>query len=291
MTARIDRATQAELIYRQARAEVEQQLWTVALGRQTDSAPVASVTGFRMVPALPLQDQVALAQRPQPAPASRAPVVEARPLQLGSNRKYAGALNRAAQRTGVPATALAAIVNAESGRRPDGGWNTASRNPRSSAAGLGQFLSGTWLAEAERAGSHLNRVVRARGWLDGAGRVAQSARQAVLALRLDAETAIEATADFAAGNLARLKRAGIALGSNAEEVARTAWMSHHLGPAEAVRFLKGALSPDRARQLLEAQIGASAAGQRIAAAGDAVAAHRQWLAAYVTRHVRVPDIL
>ena len=46
-----------------------------------------------------------------------------------------------------------------------GRWQVMSRNPRSSAAGLGQFLSGTWIGEAQRKGTYLNEVARTRGWI------------------------------------------------------------------------------------------------------------------------------
>lgn len=302
-TQRMDPALRSELIYRNARAQVEQRLWDVALGAQDNPEGQAGVGVLASAkPVNPfLAPSIANYVNPNAATPNAADAIAvpmAAPAKsgastvssagLGPNAKFAGVLERASQRTGVPASALAAIVQAEAAKRPDGSWNTASRNPRSSAAGLGQFLAGTWMAEAERAGSFLNKVASEKGWLNAAGKVEASARAAVLSMRYDAETAIETTADFAASNLARLRRAGVALGKNAEEIAKSAWISHHLGPGDAVRYLKGALSPDRAKTLLEAQIGKSAAATKIASVGQAAAAHRQWLSNYVNNHVKLP---
>lgn len=303
-TPRLDPAVRSELIYRGAREQVEQRLWDVALGAQSDndaspgfgvlaptrsSGPFLSPLMTNLLSSPPAETTAPMAPplaAPQKAVMGPAPAAD-----LGPNARFGGVLKRAAQRTGVPAGALAAIVQAEAAKRPDGSWNTASRNPRSSAAGLGQFLAGTWLAEAERAGSYLNQVASSKGWLTAAGRVETTARSALLSLRYDAETAIETTADFAAGNLARLRRAGAKLGQSVEDIAKSAWISHHLGPGDAVRFLKGALSPERAQTLLEAQIGKAAAATKIAKVGNAVTAHRQWLSNYVSQHVKLPNFL
>lgn len=301
--SRLDPAVRSELIYRGAREQVEQRLWDVALGAQSDNdassgfgvlAPVRSSGPFLSPLMTNLLTSPTSESSAPMAPPLAAPQKATGPVpagDLGPNARFGGVLQRAAQRTGVPAGALAAIVQAEAAKRADGSWNTASRNPRSSAAGLGQFLAGTWLAEAERGGSYLNQVASSKGWLTAAGRVETSARSALLSLRYDAETAIETTADFAAGNLARLRRAGAKLGQSVDDIAKSAWISHHLGPGDAVRFLKGALSPERAQKLLEAQIGKAAAATKIAKVGNAVAAHRQWLSNYVSQHVKLPNFL
>ena len=91
-----------------------------------------------------------------------------------------------------------------------------SRNGQSSAAGLGQFLGGTWAGEAERAGTHLHSVAAARGWLDERGKVR---RDALLALRFDPETSIQATADYARGNHNQLRRRGVEVGEGADDIA------------------------------------------------------------------------
>jgi hypothetical protein len=280
----------ADLLLSAAQSDLSRSLWRAALGdaEQADTPaaarPVAS--GFDSLVALLMPDAPAAAP-PVPQPREKSPA-GATPVALGVNAAHAPTIQSAAARTGVPAPALAAIIDAEAAKAPDGSWRLMSRNPRSSAAGLGQFLSGTWIAEAERAGTWLNTHAKEQGWIDGNGRVLPGARSALLQLRYDAEAAVEATADYAANSLKGLRRAGVKIGDSIESIARSAYLGHHLGLGDATRFLKSGLSDARARTLLGAQIGVSAAVNRIAQAGDAVSAHRAWLGNFLDRKIR-PD--
>lgn len=284
-------AKRADVLLSAAHSDLARNLWRAALG-DADGATEANPTpgprpsGFDNLMALLLPERAA---PPQPGTNAAAPapaVHDGTGLTLGANAAHAPALQAAAARTGVPAPALAAIIDAEAAKGPDGSWRILSRNPRSSAAGLGQFLSSTWVGEAERAGTWLNARARAQGWIDANGRVLPAARSALLHLRYDAEAAVEATADYAANSLKGLRRAGVAVGDSVEAIARSAYLGHHLGLGDATRFLKSGLSEARARTLLGAQIGISAAVSRIAEAGDAAAAHRDWLSGYLDRKIR-----
>lgn len=208
------------------------------------------------------------------------------PARLGANARHAPALERAAERTGIPATALAAIVNAEAAKDSSGQWNTYSRNSRSSAAGLGQFLSRTWEGMAETQGTWLNQTAQAKGWLDRSGQVRPAARAELLQLRYNATASIETTADYARVNLKTLQRSGVATGEDPSAIARTAYLAHHLGAGDAIKYLKTGLTDERASLLLRAQIGGGRASQAIARTGDASAAHRAWLDNYVGSRVR-----
>lgn len=209
-------------------------------------------------------------------------------MQDGPNARYAGILGAAASRTGIPAAALATIVNAEAAKGADGRWLPYSRNPRSSAAGLGQFLNRTWEGQAERKGTWLHALAQQNGWLNERGHVRGESRGALLALRYDPQASIETTADYARANLDSLRGSGVRIGGDVIEVAQAAYLGHHLGLGDAVRFLKGGLAPDRARKLLNAQVGTTSANRRIEMAGSAAAAHRSWLLDYVGRNIR-PD--
>jgi hypothetical protein len=314
----------ADVIYRQAQSELSQTLWRAALGdgdssgRDDGPAPWAvpsaqkggvqslldlirgqglTATGlpFSVVdenapvlnqPTVDSQAPDAHAVLASPAGSGVGQGTELRPHALGPNSCFGAAIEGAAARTGIPATALASIIDAEAARGRDGSWNTHSRNPRSSAAGLGQFLSGTWEGEAERPGTWLNGEARRRGWLNAGGQVSADSRGPLLALRYDAEASIQAIADYASRNLDALKRSGVPIAETAQSVARAAYLGHHLGPGDAARFLNGGLDASRARRLLNAQVGQASAARRISEAGDAAGAHRQWLNAYVERQIR-----
>ncbi len=286
----------AAAIYAEARSAVDVRLWRAALGASAGGR-AGGLDDGRTVVGLGLDSLLAVLAAPvkaapvatskataAPAPAALASTVtDSR--GLGANAGYAGAIAGAAQRAGVPAAALTAIIDAEAGRDRHGAWATTSRNARSSAAGLGQFLSGTWVAEAQRSGTWLNRVARARGWLGPDGSILPQARAALLALRDDAEASIEATADYARASLDTLTKAGVAIGNSVEKIAEAAYLGHNLGAGDAIRFLGKGLDDSRARRLLDAQIGPARAQQRIDAAGSAADAHRGWLKAFIGRHI------
>ena len=297
----------ARLIYSEARGELSGRLWRAALGDADESETAGKFPGQAYPTAkaglLGLDGLLALLEPKGQAVPAEAPAAatsagpEALPetgdvavqaMREGPNARYAGMLDAAAARTGVPAPALAAIVDAEAAKGAGGSWQPYSRNPRSSAAGLGQFLSGSWEGEAERSGTWLNATAQANGWLDGRGQVTSESRAALLALRYDPRASIETVADYARANIDALRGSGVQIGNDVPQVARAAYLGHHLGLGDARRFLAGGLEPDRARRLLGAQVGSAEAERRIAGAGGAVAAHRTWLLDYVGRHVR-PD--
>lgn len=316
----LDSAQKARLIYAQARSEMSDRLWRAALGdgssddkdtRPTDrrglpvslEALIGMLEGDKAAAATPLAGLVQPHHHAQGDMSSDGGDGRRRDsadgqsdggdagsgtlsLGQGPNARYAPMLSAAASRTGLPAPVLATIVHAEAAKDGDGRWMPYSRNPRSSAAGLGQFLSGTWEGEAEREGTWLNATARANGWLDGRGHVRGDARAELLSLRYDPQAAIETTADYARANLDGLRHAGVRVGEGVEDIAKAAYIGHHLGRGDAVRFLTGSLDPARARRLLDAQIGSAQANRRIEAAGSAVAAHRSWLLDYVGRTIK-----
>lgn len=302
-------ARRAQLIYSTAQAELSTKLWRAALGDagsvdqgglQTVSTPMpqdsfmallttlqpgadrqqASFAASTSVPVLqPLDIAPVSTPSPAVAPASTTTGLK------GPNAHYWPSFAEAAARTGVPPSALAAIVGAEAGKHSDGSWNPMCRNPRSNATGLGQFLSGTWQHLAETGGTWLNDVARANGWICANGKVRPEARGQLLGLRNDPVASINAVADYASANLDQLERKGLSVGDDPLSIARAAYLGHHLGLGDAARFLRAAIPPGRARMLLTAQIGPAAAGRWIARAGDAALAHRQWLLSYIDRHI------
>lgn len=263
-------------------ALVAQHLW-----QKTVSAALGSGSGeeggFWLSPPGPAIDNNLLLLLQQSL--DQAVPVQSGPLSLGSNAGYQPLFEAAGARTGLSPALLAAIVGAEAESR-NGVWDANSRNPRSSAAGLTQFLDSTWIGEAQRPGTYLNGVAQANGWLTLQGHIAPQARESLLNLRFDPRAAIEAGADYARSNLDELRSRGLIQGdADTQTQARAAYLAHHLGVADAARFLGQGIAPGRAATLLSAQIGGSAAAQRISAAGNATAAHRDWLNDYVSRKI------
>jgi hypothetical protein len=222
---------------------------------------------------------------PTQAPSSAAAQPGTATAGLGRNASFAGAIATAAGRAGIPAAVLASIIDAEAAKGHDGRWLSTSKNGRSTATGLGQFLSGTWKSEAERAGTWLNTTARSNGWIGAGGKILPEAQAALLALRNDADASINATADLARHSLGQLARAGVSIGQSVEQIAKAAYLGHNLGIGDAVTFLRSGLSEGRARHLLDAQVGSAAAAQRIARAGGAGAAHHSWLTEFMDRRL------
>ncbi len=292
-------AQRAQMILAAARNDMSAKLWQAALGQpHSDVMPSSQSGAMPLLPSFDLAallaigghgDNPLLATDAPPAQAVSGTSASKGALALGQNDEHAPAIEAAAARTGIAASTLAAIVDAEAGRLPDGRWDPAARNPRSTATGLTQFLDSTWLSEAARAGTHLNQLAGHAGWLDERGRVRPAARAALLAQRLDPRHAIEAAADYARANLDRFSANGIALPiHDARAMARMAYLGHHLGARDALRFLSSGLDAGRARQLLASQIGDQAALRAIGQSGNATAAHRNWLDNYLERRIN-PD--
>lgn len=266
---------------------------TAAEGPSTaseDASPPLAETDIRSGAPLPTvsEPRLGLDATSPTDPASKASSISLPLGGLGANSRFTEMLQAAAKRSGLPASTLAAIVDAEAAKRPDGSWNLMSRNPRSSAAGLGQFLSGTWIGMAQTPGNWLHDVAREKGWLNGNDRVKPAARGSLLALRYDAQASINSIADYATSNINTIRRAGVKTAEDPHALAKIAYLGHHLGPGDAIRYLKDGLSESRAAHLLKAQIGSSRAVETINRTGDAAVAHRDWLNSYIARKIR-PD--
>lgn len=103
------------------------------------------------------------------------------------------------------------IIGAESGGNPN------ATNPRSSATGLGQFISSTWLDTIRTARPDL-----AQGKTD----------EELLALRTDPQLSREMTEAYANQNQALLSKAGVPVTPGAT------YLAHFAGPGGAVKVLQ-----------------------------------------------------
>ena len=135
-------------------------------------------------------------------------------------------------------------------------------------------------------GSALHAMARDHGLVSATGDIAPGARSRLLALRYDPAAAIAAVADYARANLELLKSKGIAIGHDPRSVARAAYIGHHLGPGDALRYYRGTLDQERARLLLTAQVGSQRAEHYISKTGNPIISHRNWLDDYIAKRVQ-----
>lgn len=259
-------------------------------------------------------------------------------LLLKENNVYREWVKIAAKRGGMMPQAVAAVMNAES-KKVNGKWSEKSEAPKGSATGMTQFLDGTWISEAVRAGTYLNEKARKEGWIkknekgafcfvkqDGTliaakneplgkliskHRIASDANlQRLLDLRYEAEFSIMAAMDYGKFNLQSLSAAGYAIDSlNDVEKARIMYLCHHLGFADAKRFIQNTIPAEDvpctdkngvvigkngkpkvkqfgAKGLLTAQVGIKMAEEKFRRAdNDWVKAHRFWLEVFVKDHI------
>lgn len=141
-----------------------------------------------------------------------------------------GAIARAASATGVDFSYLLAQAKLESSLNP------AARAATSSAAGLYQFTSGTWLDTLRKHGDQVGMPGTAAALADPA------ARAQVMALRFNPEISARMAAELAGDNRETLSNA---LGR--EPDASELYLAHFLGAEGAVRFLGGlAANPGQA---------------------------------------------
>jgi peptidoglycan hydrolase-like protein with peptidoglycan-binding domain len=202
-------------------------------------------------------------------------------LILGPNEVYRPSLIRAQQITDINAAALAALINAEAAKLPNGQWNPNSRAGTSSAAGLTQFLDATWRAHAARKDTLLNQVAKAKGYVTAAGDIAAGKDDDLLDLRFDPELSIVSAAEHGLSNLQKLiddELVDEQLGD--DEKARFIYLAHHEGLGGARSFLRR--TDSHTFSDLKTQVGGSRAQQYIdAAGGDTTQAYRNWLDEYM----------
>lgn len=207
-------------------------------------------------------------------------------LKLGANDRYRDAIVEAATRTGMTPQTVAAIIDAETLKDADGVWRDDAAAGTSSAVGMTQFLKGTWIGEATRAGGILNAEAKAAGMVDANNRVVDE--PGLLALRTDARLSILAGADYARQNLSSLTRSGaIPTDADPAALAKYAYVAHHEGLGGARGFLSGDMRYLR-DATFEANVPAASRQRYLdAAGGSEPLAYRNWLSDYIDRRIDV----
>jgi len=166
------------------------------------------------------------------------------------------AIARAARATGIDFSYLLAQARLESGLNPD------ARAATSSAAGLYQFTSGTWLRTLDRHGA-----AHGMGWAEAAisgGRVSDPAlRETIMGLRHDVDASALMAAELASDN-----RDGLRTQLGREPDAAELYLAHFLGLGGAGSFLS-ALAADPGQSAVALLPKAAAANRPIFYAGGA----------------------
>ena len=99
--------------------------------------------------------------------------------------------------------------------------------------------------------------------------------------------------DYGIQNLNALAAAGFQVaGLNDGEKAKIVYLAHHLGLADAKKFINQEISESHAKYLLENQVGMSAAVDRAAEFDDKyIPAHRQWLTSFIDKKISTLEFM
>ncbi|WP_288364868.1 peptidoglycan DD-metalloendopeptidase family protein [uncultured Acinetobacter sp.] len=198
------------------------------------------------------------------------------------NNKYRAYIISAAKRHGFTAHSLAAVIDAEAAKvKKTGEWNVNSKANSSSAAGLTQFLDGTWLTMCNDRSSLVGQYVKNNPKIT---------KEQKLNLRFNAEMAIDAAAAYAVSNF---KTSGLPYQNLTEpsSMAKFAYLLHHEGATGGRHFVLNTLTPERAKKLLFTQFGKNGAKQAEQFLkryqDDARAAYGAWLRSYIDGHINI----
>ena len=98
-----------------------------------------------------------------------------------------------------------------------------------------------------------------------------------------------AAVDYGLYNLAQLQAAGYSVDTlNDAEKAKIFYLTHHLGLADAKRFIRKTITEENAHKLLVAQIGAKKAATKASKNSNSyVKGHRTWLCKYIDDHINL----
>lgn len=129
----------------------------------------------------------------------------------------------------------------------------------------------------------LARTLSARPYLTARATASDTNLQELLDLRFEAEYAIQTAVDYGMQNLAALERVGFKVANlNDGEKAKVIYLTHHLGLADAKRYINKTLTAEHAQYLLENQLGKYKAAERADEfKGDYLLTHRKWLTGFV----------
>jgi hypothetical protein len=111
--------------------------------------------------------------------------------------------------------------------------------------------------------------------------------QKVLDLGFEAEYSIHTAVDYVMQNFAMLRRNKFKLDTiNDGEKAKIAYLAHHLGPTDVVRFINDPMTAEQAENLLKNQMNEAKAAEKAKVQGnDYLLAHRDWLNGFINDRI------
>ncbi len=264
-------------------------------------------------------------------------------LKLGRNNIYRQPILDASKRLGLIPQSLCALIDCEAAKivehipklGPDGKqltdkkgkpltteirevWKADSGNGESSAAGITQFVKGTWMDHVMSPGYYIHEQSKLKGWVaknpDAKGKIkwvfvladGTTTTQPFskhpndgnvvkcLAMRMDPTWSINAAADYGNANLKILQALGFKLdGLNDMDKAKLMYLMHHEGGGGGPLFIRNKLASRKGGLVslrstfigqLGSKNGSALAAQHIADAdGDVELAYRKWLADYIDK--------
>ncbi|WP_409311561.1 LysM peptidoglycan-binding domain-containing protein [Pectobacterium sp. B1J-3] len=103
--------------------------------------------------------------------------------------------------------------------------------------------------------------------------------------------AIMAAVDYGVANLAGLKKSGFNIdGLNDAEKAKVIYLTHHLGLADTILFIRNKITEERAKKLLIAQVEKPSAIERYHNNGNSfIKAHRMWLVGFMNGIIKLDN--
>ena len=199
------------------------------------------------------------------------------------NNKYRKFVIDASRRHGFTPHSLAALIHAEAAKKSNGEWDPESFNASTNAAGLTQFLKGTWLEICKNQDTLIGQY---------ASKIKKLTEKQLLSLRFNPEFSIDAAAAYAVVNFKWSKLPYQKL-TEPSSIAKLAYLLHHEGAGGTRSFIQNSFSQERAKNLLFAQFGSK--GKQRASDylkrynDDAKAAYGAWLRAYIDAHINIYD--
>jgi murein DD-endopeptidase MepM/ murein hydrolase activator NlpD len=152
-----------------------------------------------------------------------------------------------------------------------------------------KLADGKFVTKTARRG--LAQVLSSKPYVTARATASDANLQKLLDLRYEPEYAINTAVDYGIENLEALKSYGFKIdGITDGDKAKLIYLTHHLGSGDAKGFINNTIGNERAKVLLDAQVGAAKSAQYAADNGDSyVKGHRAWLCTFVDNRIKLSE--